>query len=74
MGNFEDIKKTNQNNSTSHTEVAEIIFCLLNEGSLFSICRILENLEPDDERRYIINAFKKKYDFDLLNYISYTII
>ena len=63
------INQINQKNSIVHIEVAENIYKLLNEGSLFRICRIMENLKSKDEKRYVINALKKKYDFNFLNYI-----
>ena len=65
------INQINQKNSIVHIEVAENIYKLLNEGSLFRICRIMENLKSKDEKRYVINAFKKKYDFNFLNYIQF---
>lgn len=73
MESLKTINKSNQNSSASHTDVSDIIYYLLNEGSLFSICRIMENLKLNDEKRYIINAFKEKYDFDFLNYVDFTI-
>jgi hypothetical protein len=69
MEALKTINQINQKYSIVHIEVAKKIYMLLNEGSLFGICRIMENLKSKDEKRYVINAFKEKYDFNFLNYI-----
>lgn len=69
MKALKTINQINQKYSIVPIEVAENIYMLLNEGSLFGICRIIENLKSKDEKKDVINAFKKKYDFNFLNYI-----
>ena len=63
------MNQVNQKKPKFHAEVTENIFILLNEGSLFSICKIMENLKSKDEKIDVINAFKEKYDFNFLNYV-----
>jgi hypothetical protein len=63
------MNQINQKKLKFHDEVAENIYRLLNQGSLFSICEIMENLKSQDEKRYVINAFKEKYNFNFLNYV-----
>ena len=69
MKALKTINQINQKYSIVPIEVAENIYMLLNEGSLFGICRIMENIKSKDEKKDVINAFKKKYDFNFLNYI-----
>ena len=69
MKALKTINQINQQYSIVPIEVAENIYMLLNEGSLFGICRIMENIKSKDEKKDVINAFKEKYDFNFLNYI-----
>ena len=50
-------------------ELAEKICHMLNQGGLFEIYQILENLKNDEDRKYVVQAFVSKYNFNFLNYI-----
>ena len=69
MEAIKNMNQINQKNPKFHVEVAENIYRLLNEGSLFGICKIMENLKSNEEKRYVINAFMEKYNFNFLNYV-----
>jgi hypothetical protein len=42
---------------------------MLNQGNLFEIHRILQNLKNEEERKCVINVFLEKFDFNFLKYI-----
>jgi hypothetical protein len=69
MGIFKSFYQTNQNNSTYYTNTADDIYKLLNEGNLYAISEIVENFKSIEEKKSVVDAFIKKYDFDFLNYI-----
>ena len=50
-------------------EVAEKIYCMLNQGGLFEIYQILDDLKNEEDRKYVEQAFLSKYNFNFLNYI-----
>lgn len=52
-----------------YEDLAERIFCLLNQGSLFEIYRVLESLKTSDDKKYVKEVFKVKYDFNFQEYI-----
>ena len=69
MDIFKSFSQANQNNSTYFTNTADCIYKLLNEGNLYAISEIVENFKSIEEKKYVADAFIKKYDFDFLNYI-----
>lgn len=52
-----------------HEVLAERIFCLLNQGSLFEIYRVLESLKTTADKKYVMEVFKIKYDFNFQEHI-----
>ena len=50
-------------------ETTEKIYVLLNQGDLYGIYRILDMLNDQKEKKFIIQAFNAKYKFNFLNYI-----
>ena len=55
-----------QNNSCL---LAERIFCMLNEGNLFEIHKILKSFKNEDEKMVVVKVFVEKFDFNFQNYI-----
>lgn len=69
---MESIKFKNNkqpDNGQKQYELAEKIYCMLNQGGLFEIYQILENLKNEEDRKYVVQAFMAKYNFNFLNYI-----
>ena len=68
-----DLNKLKNNKSPDigqkQHEIVEKIYCRLNQGGLFEIYQILENLKNEEDRRYVVQAFISKYKFNFLNYI-----
>jgi len=52
-----------------HEVLAEKIYCLLNEGSLFEIYRVLDTLKTKEDKKFVREVFKAKFDFNFQKYI-----
>ena len=63
------LKFSRKTKISSHSEIAEKIHTLLNEGNLYAISEITEGLNSNEETRLVVEAFIKKYEFDFRNYI-----
>jgi len=49
--------------------LAEKIFGMLNQGNLFEIHRILQNLKNEEEKKCLLKVFVEKFDFNFQKYI-----
>ena len=49
--------------------LADEIYAKLNEGNLYEIHKILNQLEDENQRRCVIRIFLEKFDFNFLRYI-----
>lgn len=57
------------NGQKSTCQLAEEIFAMLNQGSLYNIHQVLENLKNDDELKCLEKAFIEKFEFNFTKYI-----
>lgn len=49
--------------------LAEEIYAMLNQGSLFEIHQILSRLKNEKDRKCVIQLFIEKFNFNFLKYI-----
>ena len=63
------LKKSNEEIGQQSRQVAENIYKNLNQGNLFEIHQILNNLRDDHEKSCVINVFIEKFNFNFLRYI-----
>lgn len=57
------------NNDSRCCQMVEKIFALLNQGSLYDIYKMLDEMRNKGELSEVKDAFAEKYDFNFLNYI-----
>lgn len=50
-------------------DLADKIYSLLNEGSLFEIYKIMENLKSVHDKKCIKDLFNTKFNINFINYI-----
>ena len=50
-------------------QLAEEIYTLLNQGSLYNIHQILQCLESDEDHDCLVKAFIQKFEFNFTKYI-----
>ncbi len=55
--------------SQIQTDLADKIYSLLNEGSLFEIYKIMENLNSAQDKKCIKDLFNTKFDINFIKYI-----
>ena len=53
----------------STCQLAEEIFAMLNQGSLYNIHQVLEKLKNDDELKCLEKTFIEKFEFSFTKYI-----
>lgn len=49
--------------------LAERIFCMLNQGNLFEIHKILQQINNEEEKLCVIKVFVEKFNFNFQKYI-----
>ncbi len=49
--------------------LAEEIYSMLNQGSLFEIHRMLNNIEDEENIKCVVKVFIEKFNFNFLKYI-----
>ena len=65
-----NLKNNNlENGQKKPCHVAERIFSMLNQGNLFEIHRILQELKDEEERKCVAQVFLEKFDFNFQKYI-----
>ena len=53
----------------SNCQLAEEIFAMLNQGSLYNIHQVLQEMKSEDELKCLEKAFIEKFEFNFTKYI-----
>ena len=64
------LKNNNQGNGQQDScSIADEIYHLLNQGSLYEIHQVWNQIESNEQKQFIHHAFVDKFNFDFLRYI-----